>query len=233
MAVNRRPRGLCTLADVKARVPNYQEPVDGTKKARADALILDYIDVASERIYEVSGREFLSYLDPGGDDASEAATWPQAPAETRIFDVRIGGNTPGGQTASALAIGDAADITAVTLSYTWESASTVPFALDIPTRIRLEPAPRAPGKPIRRLVVLGDVGDGDRYRVTGRWGFPKLPMSIRDAAAVQAAYYANRDIAKYGETFLQAAAAGIVNAEPRSLIREVYDTAWLYHIPSI
>lgn len=233
MAVNRRPRGLCTLDAVKARLPNYQEPTDNTKKTRADALLLEYIDVASDRIYEVSGREFLSYLDPGGDDASEAATWPQAPAETRIFDVRINGNTPGGQTAAALAIGDAAEVTAVTLSYTWEAATTVPYNLDLATRIRLEPNPRAPTKPIRRLVVLGDVGDGDRYRVTGRWGFPILPMGIRDAAAVQAAYYANRDIAKYGETFLQAAAAGIVNAEPRSLIREVYDVAWLYHIPTI
>lgn len=233
MAVNRRPRGLCTLADVKARLPNYQEPSDVNEKARADALIFDYIDGASDRIYEMSGREFLSYQDPGGDDASEATTWPAPPTETRIFDVELNANTPGGGRADAFAIGDMQTLDSVTLSYLWESASSTPWNLDLPTRVRSYPAPRPPWKPIRRLVILGGVVDGQRYRVTGKWGWPKVPKAIVDAAATQAAFWANRDIAKYSQTFLDAAAAGIAHAEPRALIREVYDTAFLYRVPSL
>lgn len=224
--------GLCTITDVKRQLPNYQEPRDALDRAIADKYLADLIGEASELLAETAGREFVSVLDPGDTSDDNGSLWPLPATETRIFDMPST-QTMGSGSAAAFVVGDMQTLDSVTISYTWEGATPSPYTLDLATRVRIHPSPRAPSKPIRRLEILGGVGSGDRYRVTGKWGWPKVPAPISRACATQAAYWANRDIAKYSDTFLQAAASGLTGIEPRSLIREVYDVAFLYRIPSI
>lgn len=233
MAIVRRPRDLCTLDEVKRFLPNYNEPADPAEKARADALLADLISSASDRIYEISGREFLSYLDPGDTTDTAGTIWPTPPTETRVYDVLLNPSTPGGGRAATLEIGDMQQLISVGVSWQWATAGVTPFDLALDAYVRQYPAPRVPGRPIRRLQILGGVLEGQRYVVTGKWGWPAVPNGIRLACAEQAAIWAGRDLARFSQTFLEAAAAGAPPNEPRALAQAVYDAAFLYRIPSV
>lgn len=233
MAIVRRPRDLCTLDEVKRFLPNYTEPTDANERTAADRLIADLISSATDRIYEVSGREFLSYLDPGDTTDAGGTIWPLAPLETRIYDLDVNRNTPGGGTARQLIVGDMQVLTAVGISWRWATSDIVPYSLALDPYVRAYPSPRPPGYPIRRLELIGGTRDGDRIHVTGRWGWPTVPDSIRMACAEQAAVWTGRDLARFSQTFLEVAAAGGTANEPRSLSQSVYDTAYLYRIPSL
>lgn len=230
MAAIRRSRGLCTLDDAKRRLPNYVEPQDAAEVEAADAFILDLIDQASDLFYEVSGREFLSLLDPGDTTDSAGSVWPLPPAETRTFDVYLNPLVPGGGRGAAIRIGDMQALTEISAGYAWSSTTTT---LDLATYVVQLPRPRATGKPIRSLLIRGGTYDGQTFTVTGRWGWPKVPQGARQAVARQAAIYASEDLANFSRTFLEAAAAGAEAREPRMLSAAVYDTALLYQIPSL
>lgn len=230
MAKIRGPRDLCTLDEVKRFLPNYVEPTDSAEKTRADTLLGDLVKSASQRIANVSGREFVSALDPGDTTDTGGTVWPDAPIETRQVDVILNVQAPGGGSARELVVGDMHDVTGLTRSVLFSSGTTT---IDLPTAVVTMPRSRGPWQPIRRLRILGGVGSDEVYAITGRWGFPVVPDDIRMAAAEQAAIWAGRDLARFSQTFLEAAAAGIGAREPRSLAQSVYDTAFLYRIPTI
>lgn len=231
MARIRGPRDLCTLDEVKRFLPNYKEPTDPAEVLRADALLGDLIKSASQRIMNISGREFVSALDPGDTTDTGGTVWPDAPIETRQIDVTLDVNAPGGGYAVEIVVGDMDSITGLTVGALFSSAT--PATLDLPTRVVQLPRPRGPWQPIRRLRLLAGAYSGQVFNVTGRWGFPIVPDDIRMAAATQAAIWAGRDLANFSRTFLEAVAAGGSAAEPRALAQEVYDTAFLYRIPSL
>lgn len=229
MAAIRRSRGLCTIDDVKRRLPNYIEPTDSDEAARADALIFDLIDSASDLFYEASGREFLSLLDPGDTSDSGGSVWPLPPSETRTFGEYLN-PLVGGSRAAAFRVGDMQAVTALAVGADFSTSST---ALDLTTYVVQLPRPRAAGKPIRSLIVRGGVYDGQVFTVTGRWGWPKMPQGARQAVARQAAIWASEDLANFTRSFIEAAAGGAAPREPRMLSQAVYDTALLYQIPSL
>lgn len=229
----RGPRDLCTLEDVKGRLPNYAEPSDPDEKARADGALGLIIGAVSERIMNVAGREFLSALDPGtqgGDD------WPAPPIETRRFTLDLNPLIPGGGRSSVVKVGDMRDVpTAIVVGARWTSST---WNLDMaasPPLYYADPEPRAPWQPIRSLRILGGVREGWQATVTGRWGFPQLPRDIRHAAVEQASVWASVDLAKYSTTFGRNVVdqAGGPPQEPRALIASVYDTCMLYRIPEV
>lgn len=228
----RRPRALCTIAEVKRLLPNYQEPTDSAEQAAADLAIGDWIDSASQRIYEVSGREFLSNLDPGTQAAND---WPAPPTETREFEVSILPNTPvdpvvGTRRARLLPVGDMQAVTALQYGDPWVTASRFTIAT---TDYRAKPLVRAPWQPIRQLHLLADVWSGQSYFVTGKWGFPAVPMDVREACQEQVAIWTGRDLQTFTRTFLEAAGAGGTPGEPRQLAQSVYDVAIAYNIPEV
>lgn len=225
----RRPRALCTREEAKRLLPNYQEPTDATEQTNADLFFDDLIDSASQRMYEVSGREFTAYNDPGTVSSDD---WPTPAPATRSFDVVVNANVPpdpnvsgGWRRVAVLRVGDLASLTSLAYGIPYDAARTT---LDLATRVRATPLVRAPWEPIRALELRFAAIEGQTYDVTGVWGFPTVPADIRGACAEQVAIWANRDLAKYSATFLQAAAAGERASEPRSLVQSVYDTAYSY-----
>lgn len=228
----RRPRALCTLERVKLLLPNYQEPVDPIEKTNADAFLLDLIDSASQKIHEVSGREFVSIDDTGTSGGND---WPVPPATTRAFDVVINPTIPtdpavGNRRARILKIGDLATFQTLTYGDPWTPSSRFSIASQY---VIAKPRNRAPWQPIRLLEVFGDVWAGQEYDVTGIWGFPQVPMDVQEAAGEQAAIWAGRDLRNFSKTFLEAVSAGVSPSEPRALAQAVYDTAVMYQIPDV
>lgn len=232
MAKIRGPRDLCTLDEVKRLLPRYTEPASQPDRDKADALLLDLIGSASSRVMEVAGREFVSQLDLGDTTDTGGTVWPDAPSETRSFDTILNPQTPGAGRGAAIPVGDMTAVTGLAVSTRWSTAT--PTALSpLSTYTIAEPRDRGPYYPIRRLRLLGGTYEGQVYAVTGRWGWPVVPDDIRMAVAEQAAIWANRDLATYSQTFLQAAASGAFPTSPRALDQSVYDAALLYRIPSI
>jgi hypothetical protein len=230
--VARRPRALCTIDEVKRLLPNYQEPADPTEKTVADTLLADWIDSASQRIYDVSGREILAYNDPGTVGNND---WPAPADATREFEVVLNPQTPtdpnvGTKRARSLMVGDLASLTSIQYGDPWAPASR--FMID-PAAVRARPLVRAPWQPIRRLEILGDAWADQSYYVAGKWGFPVVPMDIREACQEQVAIWTGRDLTTFSRTFLEAAAAGGAATEPRHLARSVYDVAYSYYIPDV
>lgn len=227
----RRPRALCRLEEVKRLLPNYQEPVDPTEQGNADTFLLDLIDSASQKIHEVAGREFVSIEDTGTSGNND---WPAPPVATRAFDVLINATIPadpavGRKRTRYLKVGDLASLTAVDYGDPWQAPR---FSIDL-SLVRAQPLVRAPWQPIRTLEIFGDVWSEQVYDVSGRWGFPSVPMDVRLAAADQAAIWAGRDLRNFSQAFLEAVAAGSSPTEPRSLAQSVFDTAVAYQIPEI
>lgn len=229
----RRPRALCTREEVKRLLPGYREPTNPTEQASADALIDDLIDSASQRIYQVSGREFLALNDAGTAGGND---WPQPAEATRDIDVVLNPVTPpqpetGSRRSRFLKVGDLADLTGLSYGAEWSATFTTLDIAASPPRHREHPLVRADWQPIRLLEVLGDVWSGQVWRVTGRWGFPKVPPDIRAACAEQVAMWTGRDLAKFSKTFLDSVGGGGGFREPRSLSQSVYDAVVLYEVP--
>lgn len=227
----RRPRALCTLESLKRLLPNYQEPTDPTEQAGADSFLLDLIDAASQKIHEVSGREFVALEDTG---SSGGVDFPVPPAATRSFDVLLNPVTPadpavGTRRARVLRVGDLASLTSLAYGDPW----TVSRFTIAGSSVRAKPLNRAPWQPIRLLEVFGDVWSGQVYDVVGVWGFPSVPPDVRMACAEQAAIWAGRDLRNFSQVFLENVAQGGSAHEPRSLAQSVYDTALLYQIPDL
>lgn len=229
----RGPRDLCTIEEVKARLASYREPSDPTEKAAADAKLALIVGATSERIMNIAGREFVSNLDPGTQGNND---WPEPPSETREFTVDLNPLIPGGGRAAVLVVGDMrSEPTAVHVASRWSTSTLDVDLAATPKRVLLEPEPRAPWQPIRRLRILGGVYEGWLVSVTGRWGFPEVPRDIRQAAIEQAAVWATSDLQRYSETFGRNVVdqAGGPPREPRALIASVYDTCQLYRIPTV
>lgn len=228
----RRPRALCTREEAKRLLPNYVEPTDPAEQTRADAFFDDAIDAASQRIYEVSGREFLAFNDPGTQSSDD---WPTPAPVARDLDVQLNATTPadpgyGSRRARLLKVGDLARLDAIAYGTAWNSAR---YTLDVATYVIARPRVRAPWAPIRYLEIQGDVWASQVYTVTGVWGFPDVPADVRRACAIQAAIWASSDLANFSKTFLAAAAAGSSPSEPRSLAQEVFDVAFSYNVPEV
>lgn len=227
----RRPRALCRLEEVKRLLPNYQEPTDSTEQTNADTFLLDLIDSASQKMHELAGREFVSLDDTGTAGGND---WPAPPVTMRAFDVLINATTPtdpaiGWKRTKYLKVGDLASLTAVDYGDPWQVTR---FSIDL-ALVRAKPLVRAPWQPIRTLEIFGDVWSTQVYDVSGRWGFPQVPMDVRLAAAEQAAIWAGRDLRNFSQAFLEAVAAGASPTEPRSLAQSVFDTAVAYQIPDL
>jgi hypothetical protein len=220
--VARRPRALCSREEVKRLLPNYVEPEDAGEKATADEIIDDFIDSATQRIYEVSGREFLAWNDPGEQGA---VAFPEPAPVAREIEASMLPATPGISSARMVKIGDLRRLDSIAYSRSFQSSAATPIPL---ADAIAHPRARAPWQPIRWLELRRGVYEGEVFTVTGIWGFPAVPADVVQACAEQAAFWSLRDLAKLGAIFVDAAAAGLQATEPRSLLQSVYDTAAFY-----
>lgn len=220
----RRARALCSREEVKRLLPNYVEPADAGEKATADEIIDDFIDSASQRIYEVSGREFLAWNDPGEQAGPPVVVWPEPAPVAREIEAQLLPATPGVSSARMVKIGDLRRLDSIAYGRAFGSAPTPILLADAIA----QPRARAPWQPIRWLELRRGVYEGEVFTVTGVWGFPAVPADVNQACAEQAAFWSLRDLAKLGAIFVDAAAAGLQATEPRSLLLSVYETAAFY-----
>lgn len=226
----RRPRALCTREEVKRLLPGYSEPADNTEKATADEIIDDFVDSASQRIYEVSGREFLAWNDPGEAAGPPVVTFPEPAPATREVEVAGHAATPGETRARIVKVGDLRRLDSIAYSRPFQTSPATSVAL---ADAIAKPRARAPWQPIRWLELRRGTYEGEVFSVTGLWGFPQVPADVVQACAEQAAYWSLRDLAKLGAIFVEAAAAGLNASEPRSLLQSVYETAAFYRVPEV
>lgn len=221
----RRARALCSREEVKRLLPNYTEPADPGEKATADEIIDDFVDSASQRIYEVSGREFLAWNDPGEQAGAPPVVWPEPAPAAREIEATMLPATPGQSSARIVKVGDLRRLDQLAYSRAFQTSPATSIAL---AEAIAHPRARAPWQPIRWLELRRGVYEGDVFTVTGVWGFPAVPADVVQACAEQAAFWSLRDLAKLGAIFVEAAAAGLQATEPRSLLQSVYETAAFY-----
>lgn len=221
----RRARALCSREKVKGLLPNYVEPADAGERAAADEIIDDFIDSASQRIYEVSGREFLAWNDPGEQAGPPVVAYPEPAPVAREIEAAMLPATPGISSARMVKVGDLRRLDSIAYARAFQASAPTPILL---ADAVAQPRARAPWQPIRWLELRRGVYEGEIFTVTGVWGFPAVPADVVEACAEQAAFWSLRDLAKLGAIFVDAAAAGLQATEPRSLLLSVYETAAFY-----
>ena len=166
-------RALCTVAEVKDAAE-----IDPASKDQDDRIIR-LINAASSRIHVVAGREFKA-----------VGTNPQ----TRSFDV-----TAAVAGKRELWVGDLASFTAVTTKRddgtTVESVAT--------SKIVTVPRVREEWQPIRRLKFLSGpaLAVGYVVEVTGNFGFPAVPETVKQDAIDTVVFLLQRETSKFSETF--------------------------------
>jgi hypothetical protein len=174
---------LCTLNDVILRVPGY-DPGD---EADTDAALNDFIVTESADFIETTGREIL----PKNADAF------------RIFEL-----TATRVRRRSLPIGDVADVTQLELLDYDES--TVLDTID-PSLYVLRPRDRAAWEPFRRLTFPYRPGSslllapGRTLKLTGTFGFPAIPATVRRSIATFVVVRYLNDSASAGTKFAELA----------------------------
>jgi hypothetical protein len=191
------PRDLCTIDDVVERVPGYEVGQDDT----VDATLADFVTIESRDFMEVTGRE-ITPITPG--------------SVTRVFDVDwIVAEE------RELMIGDAADTTDVVFK---GQDGTILQTLDSSGWVEL-PRVREDWQPVTSLYFPPLVNDPAFFafpavqwgpyvpdenprllcEVTGTWGFPEIPNTVKRAVATLVlARYLN-DAAAVGTALADAA----------------------------
>jgi hypothetical protein len=174
---------LCTLEDVAKRVPGYDPGADN----KLDATLNDLILRESADFQEASGREIL----PMNDDTA------------RTFDI----------TASIIArrsfrIGDVATVTRVEL---FDVDGATSLGQLQASQYVLLPRARKSWEPFRRIKFPYRPGTvlslrcGGTIVITGTFGFPEIPTTVRQAIATMVVYRYLSDAAFDGTPFAELA----------------------------
>lgn len=191
-------RALVTLAEAKDWL--RQLNVDVT----SDLRIVRVINDISDRFHQEADREFKAYgTNPATRSFPVETIGPTAP---RYIDGVYFGEV--GAYSRSLQVGDLTSFTQVQIinSVDWVSVlETVPLA-----SITAWPTVRAPWEPITSLefqYTVTRLYPGMRVAVTGVWGFPAVPGSVRQAVLDAVAWALDSDVEYYRED-LSATAVG-------------------------
>jgi hypothetical protein len=210
-------RDLCTLADVALLVPGYASGDD----ADTDLILAELITETSRSAMEqISRREFKPIT---------------VGSATRIFDM-----TESQYRLRKLPIGDAATITTVAMLDNTEAVSQT---LTVTTDYVLLPRVREDWQPYGTIWFVGYARFGwpSNYgwrspfsvsvSVTGTWGFPLIPTTVKDAVARLVIIEYVNDVAASGTVF-----AELLNRQEINLgawFRRAMDTLESYRVPVI
>lgn len=180
---------LCTLDDVIRFIPGYR-PNDIT-----DQKLQELITSESESIMLESGREIVPFADQP-ETRAFAVEWRHQ--QTRR--VQIGDLASAGDTDIVVEL-QAADGTSI-VTYARDE-----YRAQYRAR-RLQP--RHQWEPVIALEFPSGLGGrsltcGQTLLVTGNWGFPQIPYSIRQACAKRVVLRYITEVANTGETFSEAA----------------------------
>jgi hypothetical protein len=197
-------RALCTDADAKACAA-----VGATGTAGTTDEWIRKVNAASDAFLNLCGREI-----------KPESTAPAARVFAGLEVIRIGCEP------LELEIGDAASVTAVTVTHYDGSVTNLGGLYStLPLRRRFA------WEPIEGLKLAKSVAitDTDTITVTGVWGFPAVPEDVRQAVARAAAAWFAGDVRRYGEVFSTAEATA--PADPGNvhvLPRYAWETAMRY-----
>lgn len=175
-----QPRALCTLIDVCKRLPGYEPGSDG----EIDDILNDLIVQESRDFIDETKREITSR---GDEDA-------------RLFDLDYQSYY-----LRELWIGDNATVTAVELL---EQDGTLIQELD-ETAWTLLPRNREDWQPVHALAFPTRVPAPATLRcsqvvsITGTWGFPAIPDTVRRAVATFVIFRYLNDVAVSGTRFAE------------------------------
>lgn len=217
------PRDLCALADIAERTPGYTIGDDPT----TDAALADFITTESRDFMEECRREITPIA---------------AGSVTRVFDVDWIVVEE-----RELMIGDAADVTAVVLKaqdgtvlQTLDSGGWV----DMPriredwqpiTSIYFPPLAADPAffawPAIQWAPYVPDENPRIVCEVTGTWGFPEVPRTVKRAVAVFALMRYLNDAASVGTRLADAADRAELNLA--GALKSALDTRDRFRIPSV
>ncbi len=174
-------RGLCELEDVTAYAPGYKSD------PRTDAVIEQLILAESRSIQRETGREFKA-ISPTNNP--------------RLFEIDIWNTTD-----RVVWIGDASVVTSVISK---DSQGTTLETITGANYV-LEPRVRDDWEPITGIFFPNDVAVpasnlyiGGVLEVNGTWGFPSVPVDIKEACARLVAMRYVTDIARGGTQFSEA-----------------------------
>ena len=183
MAESLLPRALCALEDVTKRVPGYNPGQD----PEIDETLVDLILQESRDFLETTGRELRAMI---SDTDRTFDVYEQVVERRRIW------------------IGDAATVTGVALR---QHDGSLIQTLEASAWVA-EPRVRDDWEPITRLVFpYWTSSPAPLYCdtvcvVTGAWGFPMLPDSVRRAVATFVIIRYLSDVAAEGTPFADLAA---------------------------
>lgn len=217
------PRDLCTIDDVAERVPGYTIGDDPA----TDATLADFVTIESRDFMEEARRE-ITPIRPG--------------PETRVFDVDWIVVEE-----RDLLIGDANDVTAVVLK---GQDGTVLQTLDSSAWIDM-PRVREDWEPITSIYFPPLVNDPVFFawpattwgphvpiesprlvcEVTGRWGFPSVPLTVKRAVATLVLVRYLNDAAAVGTDLADAADRAELNLA--GALKAALDTRDRFRVPSI
>lgn len=176
-----QPRALCSLLDVCQRAPGYTAGDD----PEIDETLNDLIVQESRDFVEATGREVVAM-----------ATGP------RTFDL-----TASNLTRRKIRVGDAATVSAVQL---FDYDGTTSLGVIAANLYVLEPRIRDDWQPIRRIWFPYRPGNsillapGRTLVVTGTWGFPAIPDTVKRAVATLVIARYLTDTAEAGTAFSDA-----------------------------
>jgi hypothetical protein len=191
-------RALVSLAETKDWLKQLNVDVS------SDLRIVSVINDISDRFHQEAEREFKPY---GTNPATRSFPIEQTgPTVSRYIDGVYFGE--GGPYSRFLKIGDLTSFTQVQIidSTDWTTVlETVALG-----KITAYPTVRAPWEPITGLEFLPTVTalySGMRVAVTGTWGFPAVPGTVRRAVLDAVAWALDTDVEYYRED-LSVAAGG-------------------------
>lgn len=156
-------RDLCALSDVTRYAPGYDSTTDEDADDLND-ILLSLIAAESEDWHDITGREFVAVT---GNN-------------TRLFDLATHHAR-----SRRVRIGDCADVTTVRIL---TQAGDVIETVAADDRVEW-PRNRADYHPITALwfppasTTPAAIASGRTLEVTGTWGFPSIPASVREAVA--------------------------------------------------
>lgn len=219
-------RDLCTLADIAERTPGYEIGDDQA----TDAALADFITKESRDFMEVTRREITSITDDGEDGSTRTFDVDWIVVEER-----------------ELLIGDCAEVTDVVLK---GQDGTVLQTLDSTAWVLL-PRVREDWEPVTSLLFPAFVTEPAFFsspaahngpsvpaesplllcEVTGTWGFPSVPDTVKRAVAVIVLLRYLNDAASVGTKLADAADRAELNLA--GSLKAALDTRDRFRVPSI
>lgn len=186
------PFALCADADAAAYLPD-----GGTADPN---LLIRLVNAASEALTNLADREFVS-----GDATRTGGNLNPIPSKDRVFAgaevLHVPRNRPDWFPGCEreLELGDAQDVTAVSIKHVDGSTAIV----DMATVTKLPRRRIYPSEPIEALGFRSSTAicDSDEITVTAKWGFPAVPERIRQEAIRAACVWYTRDVRRLGSVF--------------------------------